>query len=515
MKIILGKLSIILLPFSTSYLQLRMINAPKSVLIGLSINLLKMACLYILMVHLLHRPDYFLHFHGDTRSYFDPIIHLLNFGDYSPDYRMPGYGGLYFVFYKITESEQITLYLIILFQFILSGIAIGLMAQLIFDFTNSKTLFFLSFLLLEISYYLLYDCYLSSESLATSLLVFIAYIMYKSGKSPFLLGICFIWLVFVKSIFVLLILPIVAYLVVQKMGIRFWVLFFVPILIIEGAWTTRNALKYKQFIPLTHQIFYPEGTNGIIYGFLSVQEFIRSYGGSHQFWRLDSDAAWYFSGGFADPFFIGDTPYPNFKENALSAPPTEIYTSIINLDSLVKLRYALTSIYLTSIDIKTKHIIDNECSSEIQYIRDRTSIYVNSIRSEKPILYYMYANLKRLKSVVFTTYFFDNIFQNPSLNNRINPLVSFLFQGIIHIMNGLVWLFSILSIYGVSRFGFILKSPTILTWIAWLNAYTFILYIFVFKQAEERYFCVLYPFWVLVSLTLINQWILNIKNKWN
>ncbi|WP_395783282.1 hypothetical protein [Aquirufa sp.] len=489
-----------------------MSSAAKSVRIGLIVNMLKMACLYVLMVHVLHRPDYFLHFHGDTKSYFDPIVHLLNFGDYSPDFRMPGYGGLYFVFFTITQSDQVTLYLIIFFQFIFSGISIGLMAQLIFEFTNSKTLFILSFLFLEISYYLLYDCYLSSESLATSLLVFITYIVSKSGKSPFLLGICFIWLVFVKSIFILLILPLIGYLVIQKTSLRFWVLFFIPILIIEGAWISRNALKYKQFIPLTHQMFYPEGTNGIIYGYLSVQELIRSYGGSHQFWRLDSDAAWYFSGGFADPYFIGDTPFPNFKENDMRKPPAEIYTSKMNLDSLVKIRYALTSIYLTSIDSKTKHVIDKECSNEIQYIRDRTLVYVNSIRNEKPILYYFNANLTRLKSIIFTTYFFDNILQNPSLNNRINFFVAILLQGFIYLMNGLVWGFSILSLLGVFRFGFKLKSPTVLTWVAWLNAYTFILYIFVFKQAEERYFCVLYPFWVLVSLTLINQWILKFKN---
>jgi hypothetical protein len=327
-----------------------------------------------------------------------------------------------------------------------------------------------------------------------------------------LLGICFIWLVFVKSIFILLILPLIGYLVIQKTSLRFWVLFFIPILIIEGAWISRNALKYKQFIPLTHQMFYPEGTNGIIYGYLSVQELIRSYGGSHQFWRLDSDAAWYFSGGFADPYFIGDTPFPNFKENDMRKPPAEIYTSKMNLDSLVKIRYALTSIYLTSIDSKTKHVIDKECSNEIQYIRDRTLVYVNSIRNEKPILYYFNANLTRLKSIIFTTYFFDNILQNPSLNNRINFFVAILLQGFIYLMNGLVWGFSILSLLGVFRFGFKLKSPTVLTWVAWLNAYTFILYIFVFKQAEERYFCVLYPFWVLVSLTLINQWILKFKN---
>jgi hypothetical protein len=41
---------------------------------GIGLNLVKMLAIYLVMVLLFHRPDYFIHFHGDTMSYFEPII---------------------------------------------------------------------------------------------------------------------------------------------------------------------------------------------------------------------------------------------------------------------------------------------------------------------------------------------------------------------------------------------------------------------------------------------------------
>jgi hypothetical protein len=60
---------------------------------GIGLNLVKMLAIYLVMVLLFQRPDYFIHFHGDTMSYFEPIIHLLEQGSYSPDFR----GGLWFI----------------------------------------------------------------------------------------------------------------------------------------------------------------------------------------------------------------------------------------------------------------------------------------------------------------------------------------------------------------------------------------------------------------------------------
>lgn len=490
-------------------------NLKTSILWGISLNLVKMLAIYLVMVLIFHRPDYFIHFHGDTMSYFDPIIHLLEQGSYNPDYRMPGYGVLYYVFFLISHSNEISFFLIILFQFILTGLAYGLIAQMVFELTGSRVLYFLSFLLLEVNYYLLFDSYLSTESLATSLLILISYLCFRPGRYPLILGFALCWLIFIKSIFCLLFIPLGFYFFLKKIPKRFFLLFLIPLVLIEGLWILRNAIKFHAFVPLTYQTFYPEGIYGGFYGFQSVQEIIRAYGGSHQFWRMDSEAAWYFSGGFAEPVFIQGIPYPNFKEDKLIQPNPRFFTSQMNLDSLRQLKRAMTAVYLTTVTSINPQNIPIECKDELAYIRARSPQYVASIKKEKSFLFYVEANLNRIKSTFFTNYFFDNVFRNPAIYARLNPFLNTSLQAFISLINGMMWFFSSFALLLTIYFGLRWKDPNLLTWCAWLNAYVLFLYLFVFKQAEERYFCVLYPIWILMSLTVLHRLLSYLKRKWN
>ena len=482
---------------------------------GISLNLVKMLAIYLVMVLLFHRPDYFIHFHGDTMSYFEPIIHLLEQGSYSPDYRMPGYGFLFYGFFLISHSNEISFFLIILLQFIITGVAYGVLAQMVFELTSSRIWYALSFLLLEVNYYLLFDSYLSTESLATSLLILISYLCFRPGRYPILMGLAVCWLIFLKSIFCLLFIPLGFYLLQKKLSKRFFLLLVLPLVLIEGSWIFRNAIKFHAFVPLTYQTFYPEGLYGGIYGFQSVQEIIRAYGGSHQFWRMDSEAAWYFSGGFAEPVFINGVPYPNFREAHLIQPNPDFFTSQMNLDSLLNLKRALTSVYLTTVTIKNPQNIPTECRDELAYIRSRSPQYVASIQKEKPFLFYVEANVNRIKNTFFTTYFFDNVFRNPAIYARLNPFLNASLQAFIYLINGMMWFFSSFALLLTLYFGLRWKDPNLMTWCAWLNAYVLFLYLFVFKQAEERYFCVLYPIWILMSLTVLHRLLTYLKRKWN
>ncbi len=486
-----------------------------SIFSGICLNLVKMLGIYLVMVLLFHRPDYFIHIHGDTMSYFEPIIHLLEQGSYSPDYRMPGYGFLFYGFFLLSHSQEASFFLIVLLQFILTGMAYGLIAQMVFELTGSRKFYALSFLLMEVNYYLLFDSYLSTESIATSLLILISYLCFRPGRFPLFMGLAVCWLIFLKSIFCLLFIPLGFYLLQKKLSKRFFLLLLIPLVLIEGSWILRNAIKFHAFVPLTYQTFYPEGQYGSIYGFQSIQEIIRAYGGSHQFWRMDSEAAWYFSGGFADPVFIQGIPYPNFKEEQFVKPNPRFMTSQMNLDSLLKLKRAMTSVYLTTVTTKNPQNILKECKGELVYIRSRSPLYVASIRKEKPSLFYVEANFLRLKNIFFTIYFFDNVFRNPAIYARLNPFLNASLQAFIYLINGMMWFFSSLSLLITLYFGLRWKDPKILTWLSWLNAYTLFLYLFVFKQAEERYFCVLYPIWILMSLTVLHRIFNYLQRKWN
>ena len=134
-------------------------------------------------------------------SYFDPILHLINQGSYSPDYRMPGYGFLFYGFFLLSHSQEVSFFLIILLQFILTGMAYGLIAQMVYELTGSRKFYALSYVLMVVNYYLLFDSYLSTESIATSLLILISYLCFRPGRFPIIMGIAVCWLIFLKSIF--------------------------------------------------------------------------------------------------------------------------------------------------------------------------------------------------------------------------------------------------------------------------------------------------------------------------
>ncbi len=80
---------------------------------------------------------------GDTPSYLDPIDKLLSFGSYSPDFRMPGYGAVYFVFHLFT-SKAIACNLIIITQLlptIASTYYLKCLSSNVYLFENKQTRF--------------------------------------------------------------------------------------------------------------------------------------------------------------------------------------------------------------------------------------------------------------------------------------------------------------------------------------------------------------------------------------
>jgi hypothetical protein len=167
------------------------------------------------------------------------------------------------------------------------------------------------------------------------------------------------------------------------------------------------------------------------------------------------------------------------------------------------------------VTINNPQNIPIECKDELAYIRARSPQYVASMKKEKPFLFYVEANVNRIKNTFFTTYFFDNVFRNPAIDARLNPFLNASLQAFICLINGMMWFFSSFSLLLTLYFGVRWKNPSLLTWCAWLNAYVLFLYLFVFKQAEERYFCVLYPIWILMSLTVLHRLLTYLQRKWN
>ena len=51
-------------------------------------------------------------------SYFDPILHLINQGSYTPDYRMPGYGFLFYGFFGLIANVALLINIAMILTFL-------------------------------------------------------------------------------------------------------------------------------------------------------------------------------------------------------------------------------------------------------------------------------------------------------------------------------------------------------------------------------------------------------------
>lgn len=73
----------------------------------------------------------------DTPGYIEPIESILNGGDYSPDYRMPGVGAPYWIFRQFL-SQTASYKAMVALQWLLSGLSVLLLALLALRLTLSS-----------------------------------------------------------------------------------------------------------------------------------------------------------------------------------------------------------------------------------------------------------------------------------------------------------------------------------------------------------------------------------------
>jgi hypothetical protein len=83
---------------------------------------------------------------GDSRSYTDPIDHLVEAGSYDPDYRMPGYGAAYALL-RVFAARRLALDLLVVVQLFVDVLAVYALALAVLGITRSRVGFLLTFAL--------------------------------------------------------------------------------------------------------------------------------------------------------------------------------------------------------------------------------------------------------------------------------------------------------------------------------------------------------------------------------
>jgi hypothetical protein len=443
---------------------------------------------------------------GDTYTYFSPIDNLITHGAYSPDFRMPGYGLLYFPF-AFLFSKTIAYTIIIVLQFIAASLSVYCLAIIAYNIFKSKAMFYLTFYLFAISTYTsLFDTTLLTESFTCSFLIFSVFFLLKAlhnrsktyinlvFSGVFLTEVFFLRPIF-APLFLIFCVLILVFFYRNKSGklMPKLLAFLLPLILIDGAWTTRNYLKHDKFIPAT-SFYYPRIANSYD---LPLYTLVSSWGGANQYWEPDAEIRW---------FGVEDGLPPELHNRSVSLPDY-IYTSKFNYDSLLALKKQL-SIYISNESNPNADSV--KMKSLLATIRTKCFFYANSIKTEKPFLYYIKAPIMRTKHFLVHSGTY-NLFV--TLTSQLNTV-----QYCVKILYSLFYLF----IIGFGAIGIlilfrqsILVTPVIM--ITAIVVYTIVIHPVVLGVCEKRYFVPAYPFMLIFAaytITILGKGLLrNRSNK--
>ncbi|MBS1634822.1 MAG: hypothetical protein JST26_02795 [Bacteroidetes bacterium] len=436
-------------------------------------------------------PGFIGAYGGDTFYYLQPMEQWYKTGVYMPDFRMPGMAPLYLLFREVlsyTNAQNAVLVV----QWIMASLSVFFLAKSVFLISKSRLLFYLTFYVLLLSSYAnLYDYYFLPDSLATSATIFFMYFLVKYYVSRrlgnlFISGLFFCWLVFLRPPYALLplfmgavcILPNIKKITLSK-SLATLLVFSSGFILVDSCWITRNYGKYARIIPLQKAVYYETANNDYLE---PLSEFVTAFGGNMYFWDPDAEIRWF-----------------NFRKDAIhiesSRPPElpeNIYTSQFNRDSLLNLKKRITEAESGKFSPEEERKINEGIGATCRR-------YEQSLKAERPELYYVTSRLKAAYRFVFSngTY---NLFNEPFRQlNVLKVCVRFFYEGFYKLI-------ALLCVAGIVFFPYRLRMLIFFLPVL----YTFILFPFVFRFSEYRYMVPAYPFMVVSACYLVFYY----KNKW-
>jgi hypothetical protein len=427
---------------------------------------------------------------GDAASYIEPVENYIRTGHYdSPEYgdfRMPGYGLLYFTLRQFLPLNA-ALNALVIIQLMLSALSVYVLALLAYEVFKKKKAFVLTYALYGWSVFVsLYDPLIGSESLCTSLLIFSTYLLLTPEKTFGRLlasGILLSWAVFTRPVLAPLFLPFSIYLGLRcRSGhvdvnvrmVKRISFFLIPFFLMDGVWIIRNWQVHHRIIPLTTSYYYPKVEKTYQ---ASLFKFMNSFGGSLIWWEPGAEIA----------FFIPPPKSLRVKKQAVL--PDYIYTSKFNYDSLVVVKKMIERVDEVSIG-------KQETEELTQQISRKLDSYTASVKLEHPFLYYIGSRFRS-----FRTFFVHpgtyNLFTRASFELRGYEMLLKLMYSLLY-----VWVVvgGFLGAFLLFRKGFFCYEYLLISVLALYFAFIFPLGL---KMDEYRYFVPGYPFFILAMVYTI------------
>jgi hypothetical protein len=334
---------------------------------------------------------------GDVIDYIGLSENFIEYGVYGTEnepsiYRMPGFA-LFYLPFRLFLSKQMAINALVIFQFIFSIIAKYFFSKIIYAKTNSRALFLLCFTLLCFAPPLIFfNNILYTESLASSCLMFLFYILYlyhckNENRYLFLSGLFLTLSIFLRpflGVFIPLLILLILIKNKKKIDLNFLKLSFIflsTFLVFESFWIGRNYIVFNRFIPLETSI---QGTY-CESSYCEWRKLVVHTGESNVFWDNNTVGTWF-------------APYEFLLKNSFKRPSDEIlpeflFTKYLTIDTLRKAR-----------DLSNGEFDKNIYSQETAELEAQRifRMFDDSLRINHQITYHFYSR---------TTPFWDTFYQ--------------------------------------------------------------------------------------------------------
>lgn len=433
---------------------------------------------------------------GDAHSFILPVENLLYNGEYTPDYRMPGYilphGISTLISHNIVAARLLTLF----FNTLIYSLALSLFLVAIKQFFGSiwiSLACFLWILFFPLTYLASTQCY--SENLTLSAFIFCLYFIWlglsRDRHWYFSVGGLFwAWMIFLRPtslIFGFVFLVVLVFMhkknkIVFSTFFKRAILFFVFPAILLSGWTYRNFSKHNAFYPLfvSSNGLYPLKTPSPLYELYSL---LNAFGGNNLYWEPGSEITWL-------THYASDLSLPN-PNDARTPFPSYAFSSAFNEDSLISLRESVIAFN------QIKSIEERE--RQLPGLQHRINQFTLSIKNEKPFVYHILSRIIYFKRFVLDTR--TGRFDRKDLLSGSPLLVA---------LNIILKVVTMLMLFSLTLLapGFVLLLLWKLIISRWLTPdsamigmailfafFTYLLYP-VIKMNEGRYFFISYPFFM-------------------
>ncbi len=360
-------------------------------LLGIALVVKLVIVMLLLLEHNVPLNGLWFALSAETLDHTRPIELLLSGQGYSLDHQMPGYSFVYLPLRLLLSSEG-AMQVMVLLQILADAITVLLAARIAWHLSKDVRMVQLVFWISLLSTFVTsYDRFILTETYSAFALVLAIHGVTsqrpEQTSNVLTSGFAMAWLVFLKPVF----LPLFAvfaltYLVRPSLGTkgtrwRTVFLLILPFLILDGAWTIRNAATHDRFQPLTDGAHTEELERDVHYPLMLL---MRSYGCTYNWWDPASEIRWFTLGSASSTVSqVHDRPMPlPAYTHTLACPPD----SISRLAELVSY----------SVD----HPWDN---AVYEHVASKCQQCIAAFEEEKPFHFQVTSRLRLLKILVLNS----------------------------------------------------------------------------------------------------------------